>query len=33
MAAGAQSVAVIGDLFVGRDPAARVRRYLDLLKV
>jgi thiamine-phosphate pyrophosphorylase len=29
--AGAQSVAVIGDLFTGGDPAARVRAYLRLL--
>jgi thiamine-phosphate pyrophosphorylase len=33
LAAGAQSVAVIGDLLATGDPAARVRRYLDLLKV
>jgi thiamine-phosphate pyrophosphorylase len=33
MSAGAHSLAVIGDLFVGGDPEARVRRYLDLLKV
>jgi thiamine-phosphate pyrophosphorylase len=33
MAAGARSLAVIGDLWVGADPAARVRQYLDLLKV
>ena len=32
-AAGAHSLAVIGDMFVGGDPAARVRRYLDLLQV
>lgn len=32
-AAGAHSLAVIGDMFVGGDPAARVRQYLDLLQV
>ncbi|MQA28578.1 MAG: thiamine phosphate synthase [Luteitalea sp.] len=31
IAAGATSVAVIGDMFVGRDPAIRVRQYLHLL--
>ncbi|HVH25385.1 MAG TPA: thiamine phosphate synthase [Vicinamibacterales bacterium] len=31
--AGASSVAVIGDLMVGRDPAARVREYLKRLTV
>ncbi|HEY6509667.1 MAG TPA: thiamine phosphate synthase [Vicinamibacterales bacterium] len=33
IAAGARSVAVIGDLLAGGDPAARVRKYLELLKV
>ncbi len=33
VAAGAHSLAVVGDMFVGGDPAARVRQYLDLLKV
>ncbi len=33
IAAGAQSIAVIGDLLSGGDPAARVRKYLELLKV